>query len=353
MLWAANPLIVVLAGGHKSPFMFSAAWNLGALVSVFVYFKTRHPDLIRWEFLKSLAPTKTTFAKSFKQIKTQTLPVRPFNWQIFVSMLTPIGGLMFVWSFRFLPSVVIAVVRESWPVFAALLLQQMFRQEKRFQLNARTLSLFAFIFGGVALVVLSAASGGGALSGLGWSSLAGVALLAGALLFNICRYLQFGWVENTHADSDPEDLDTERSKIAHRMLFSLFAFAVGSVISIAGSLVSYNHSLTVGGLAFTAVSAAAICLGGSLCSAAGVLKAGYNPRIQSVRYLTPAFAVTYLLAAGFYKDVDSSFFVLGLAAVVSGNVLVNSPEGSRLAGIVPAVCVWVAGLSALGWAVAV
>lgn len=351
LLLGLFPLVVVISEGNSAPFMFTAAWNLGASISFFTYLYFKHPKLISIDYLKTFSPKKDTFFLSLNQIRNKDLDKFPWNWQVFLSLLYFPGAALYAWSFDFLPEFVATALGESSPLFIAVTLPLIMKEEKKFDINFRTIVLFVFVSLGAVLVVYSALNSDAANAALGLKTIFGLILVLIWVILVAALVLQFGWIENIASQENGKSttyfVGKNESKIvydknAHKLLLSgigyLFGCIIGFILAIAVSnsfdlrnfLIAFGFGIVI---PFLDVYFWGI----------GTIRSAYNPNIQSVQYLTPVFGIIFLWLASYYGGVNADLFFLGLVAIIVGNVMVNFKTENRFGLASLVVALWLSG----------
>lgn len=344
LLLGLVPLIVVSFNGNDAPFMFAAAWNLGGFISTLLYLSHRNSELLSWDKFKSFAPRNKSFFKTLRKISENELNPSPWNWQIILALLPPLGVVFYSWSFSFLPEVSVAVLGETWPLFVIIFLPAMVRKTKESLFNIRNILLSLFTIGGVTMVIFSVnADGATAISSLDYEVIVGLIFVAIWVLITVMEYWKFGWIENIHkSDESKEQKAIIESKTDHILFLSLVTYFWGFIMSFIVVLFTHN-SIGLSNFLWVLLLGMFMKFFVAYFWGAGTIESEYNPGTQSISYMVPLFGVIFLWMASHYSDVNSWLFFLGLSAIVVGNILMHFRTEDRFGLASLVVALWLAG----------
>ena len=375
LVYGAVPVIAVLSGGSENPLLYTAVYAGAGAVSTAIYmlWKCRHyfKKQIFELFLK-------TFINKNKFVK------RPSVLNILGdrSILLPIAlldSLVFAWSLQYIPSVIAAVILESWPIFFIFLLRRGGGGEYDF--SARVASLFTINFFAVAIIILSDTRGDALNSFPVLEYSFGIFLIVVAMLFYLQtanRLRQSERLSKELGDKIASDKDlseivrggggghtTSSTEIANVTQFLRFlGLVLASVISILFYLAfeifdlfqSFNGNFTLRGGIVAVIGGTLVNLFGSLLGLRGTI-AGKDLRVQSIAYLTPVAGILYLIAlsplqeavlgpelAKGISDINWPWFLVGLIGVVSLTLITHFESEEERFGLTSLiVALWASG----------
>ena len=361
-IWGLFPLVSALGNGGESPFMFMAAWGLGGAVSSLIYVAYwSNKNEISWKYVfENFMPSKKEFFSKLGMPDNGSSPgiTQRWNWLIIASIPRALTLAFFAWSTVFLPEAVSAILYALWTLFYSLLLQRLFqeKEEGQFKSNLRTIGLFIFIFIGAGLVILSPLSFEKFVSSSVYDTLIGIFLIALSIGFIVQGAFVFKWadiatckwsLDNSIMIANVTSAEKEKQlnmmKTGFFLFESIFSMMAGSILGIilassAGNFMRYQDFLLIMGFG------AVIELFGTLTNASGTFLCAKNLAMQAIRYTTPVFSVLYLLVASQVGSMRGDIFVMGLAAIVVGNILVNFKAEDRFGIASLVVALWVSGV---------
>lgn len=297
-------------------------------LSIWIYLRIYHNNMVSTIGLGRLLPQRETFFLSYNTIRNRGLDPTPWNWQFLASLMTPVSVLFFVWSTEFLPELVSATLFETWPLLSVLLFQKMFGTAKiGFGENFRTIGLFSLIFIGVVLVVLSTSSGVGSSAGHSAVELViGLSLMVASICFTAMGMaFPYRWVTDVCEWESHNRLvssNADKRRVGYRMLADCARFSFIGILSL-GAGILMSQTVEWGSVLFITVAGCIVLLFATMLNTIGTLKSLEDPKIQSIRYLTPVFGSLYVWLASYSEGVSIYVFSLGLTIIVAGNVWVN------------------------------
>lgn len=326
IIWGTIPLVSAISEGSNDPFMFSAAFGFGGSVSGLLYLFIFHPEVLKWNKIRTFLPDRTTFFKKLEE-PTGNDPPR-WNWLI-IAIMPRITVAFYAWATAYIPELVAAVLLELWPIFSVLLLTKLFSKGQRFKFSPRNTVLLVVIFLGVALVILSGNQYGFRnLLDIDIDTVIGVSLMVITAASTGMGVYFYKWADVKRTESPkPEAMpsiskleSTEHKKVGYFMFLTTVSTFISGIIGLVISLFTSN---SLGWNNFWIAFSAALIVAtlGGLTNAYGVLKSIDNAGILAIRFLTPVFAVIYLWGFSYVDSVRLDIFVLGLFAIVSGNML--------------------------------
>lgn len=331
--WATIPMISVLADGDNDPFMLQAAYSLGGLISRSLYLLFFHITILKWSIIKTFLPSKKTFFTSLSNAKHGNTP--NWNWQIIVT-LPNLGIGLYAWATIYIPEVVAAVLLESWPILSLFLLMKLFPEKQKFVFNLKNTFLISAVFTGVAAVIFSGnAEIGQDLWSIDYDTAIGVSLIAVQICLIGFGAYRFKWASiASHAEIQQDvqvsaivEKQPDAMKAKSETGYLILSTVVGSIASgLLGLGFSVFSSGSLGWNNFWVAFAGGmtVTLIGTLADAYGILRSKNNVSVQSIRFLTPVFAVGFLWAISHLDNVKTGLFSLGLATIVAGNFLIHT-----------------------------
>ena len=317
LVFSFLPLLYAVVSGPDSPFIFAAGTRLGV-------FACCAPFLLVFYRAIVLSPVGMAAARRVL-----------FTWPMLFSALSFTNLPLFLLAVRYIDPVVAATLLETWPVLFIVLMALGFRRP-----GGRRLSVSWPVLGlGLALALagflLLAWSQEGTLvlgSGRFWPLALGLGLgvLAGSLgALGACNFL---WSLRFVAVL-PVGFGIGLVSPAGRVLCgTVLCYSLGCVVAffyltlvglVAGE--SFSWGVVLRGLVVGVICAGP---GSLLFRGANLLSA--NPGVNLLGYLTPVLAAVWLFLLWDVGVARVDYLVLGLAAVVIANLLVNMP-GNGLA----------------------
>ena len=326
--FSLTPLLIAWGSGVSNPFLFNSGWRIGVVVGCLVF-----------------------LAISFRKMVTDqqvwlTIRRRTISWALFFGTISYFERAFFAWSTQFIDISVTAILYEFWPLFVIFLTARLFRQEGRYQrITLRTLLLLLLCFIGFTFVVLSQVTGITEFQGQGLRRLAlGVVLaLFSAFLVSLTAF-SFRWGADLAEELKQGDDDSKEP-------LELFGVVLGIVIS---SLVAIPSSALIG-----ISSGEILSLNGLAISVLGGIFAGsfasiiwrkanlltHNLGINAIAYLTPILALLWLLLASRVNVPRLDFLVIGTAAIVAANLLINFEAEIRFGFRSLLIALWMCGVT--------
>ena len=304
--FSSTPLFIAYGGGTESPFLFNAGWRLGIVVGCLVYILVNH----RYIFLDRKV---WKFARK-----------RMVSWAIFWGTISYFDRAFFSWSSQFIDISITLIIYELWPIIMIFLTARLFKEGRYEKLTPRMLVLLALCFVGFVFLTLSQtflldrdANGMSAVTlGIGIA----LALIA-AVMVSLTVY-SFRW---------GVDLAREISSYHRKPKASLEMF--GAVLGVvASSVIAFPVS------AFIGLSAGEkLAIDGFFVSIVAGLFAGamstiiwrkanlitHNLGINAIAYMTPIISLIGLFMISKVNVPHPDLLVIGVAAIVTANLLIN------------------------------
>lgn len=306
-----TPLWIAWGGGGDGPFFFNAALRLSVAIVSITYLLVCH---------KSLLFNSGIIALVRKKI---------ISWMVFFATISMFDFAAFAWSTRFIDISIAAILFELWAIFIVFLLYWLYRNDRAGEkpvyrkMTAATVILLVYGFIGVAFVV-SSQSNEFALTNI--SSFAtllfGVLLAIGGAIITTLISFNFKW---------SSDIAARATKIVpHIDIQSLDMFAVLLGFAVSNS-VAFVASLIIGNIIgeFATFDATMIVLIGGIAQGIGGIfwrKSNLisdSPTINAIAYGIPVLSLGWLTLFSFVGVARPDYLVIGAAAIITANLLIN------------------------------
>ena len=252
------------------------------------------------------------------------------------ALLNPLEYAFFSAAAGFIDAAVAAVLLELWPILLVLLAAWLFRRDQVYRQNTRSIVPLAIVaLAGFAFVVGSQ-SGGFNVEGSHFSGMAiGVALALLSAVAGACAAFIFRWGRDL-----PDKLPSRVTNVRSNLSLQVFGATLGSaIVSFAGAFLSSGIGLATGE---SLQSGAVEYLGYAFLTGVLILSTSAllfrlsnlltdNLGINALGYAIPAISLVWL---AIFWDIEVSrpdFLVIGTAAIISANLLINF-EAERLLG---------------------
>ena len=307
-IFSLVPLMIDIGGGTENPFLMNAVWRLGGVAGGLSYLLVRyHAQIFN--------------SSNFRNIVRQSL-----GWTM---LFASFGKFEFVWyalSTRFIDISAAAVLYETWPMLMVFVMAWLFRNENRYRsITTGTALLIVLCFLGYVFVIASQIQefdGLGSTQGL--ELMAGVGLVTfAAVIGGTHNAVIFRWGiklgESTFYSG--KGISAESSELLGILLgqmisqlFCLFpSFALGFATGESLSRQTIIPAITAG-ILVSGISDIVFRKANSLTD---------NLGINAISYSTPIVGLAWLVVFGRIGDVSIDLLVIGAAAVISANLLIN------------------------------
>ncbi len=334
------PLLVSLAGGQDRPFLTGAGLRFGLAVGYFAFLAVGYSSLLKRVDLWKLALGRLC------------------SWTMFLALLGYLDLAVFSWSTRYIDVSVAAVLWELWPLVMILFLHRLIGSGRYRRFTLGDLLLLGFGFAGFGFVVAGQSGGFGELlsftASLG-ATLLGVALALAAVVLGSLAAFGYRWGLDLKV-ALPAGLVAGRSPASVDLFCVIFATLLANCVAVPLNLAV---GLTQGERADFDLFGITI-LGGALAYAmAGITwrKANLdtdNLGINGLAYLVPVLSLAWLFLLSRVGVELVDYLIIGAAAIVASNLLINF-QARQLAGYqLVLVSVWAGGVlaylrEAAGW----
>ena len=297
--------LFVAWGSGESPFILAAAWKFGAAAGCV---------LILLVFYRSLIFSGNTWRRvSYKII---SLPM--LFW-----VVSYFEVAIYAWSTQFIDVFVTATLYEFWPIALVFFTWWLFRDESRYKkITGKSFFLFMVALMGVGLFIFSQSGGWGALSGTAISATSlifGVVLALCAALLAALSAFGFRWAADLASDLAEDAGD---GGVNHLELFSVvLGIAICNLINLPlTALVGFARDEPVSWtpIVFGVAGGVVVAIAGLFWRWAIFITR--HLEINIMTYLTPAFALGWLILFSLIGDVDVTFLAFGLIVILAANI---------------------------------
>ena len=321
LCYSLVPLLLVALDGTESPFLFNAAYRLGAVVGSLSFLLIFYRDLL------FASPVLALMWRRFE------------NWTIILVIVPYFGYTAFTWSVRYVDVSLTTIVQEIWPVLFILLTERMLLRENRFRRpTASHIGLVALCFLGFAFVVSSRDGDLWQFSKLDYETLFGVGLAVLAALIISSTSYNFRWAAALRDEiiySVPNTSNTFKVE----MFCLMIAFLVGSVVSATvnlGAGLFVDWQISDSSIVWWCLVLGAV-IGGAILDALGTVfnrtanLVTDNLGVNAIAYATPLLGLAWLYSFWNISIQQPDYLTIGAAAIISANLLLNL-EAERLIG---------------------
>ena len=315
------PLLLVALGGTESPFLFNAVYRFGAVIGAGVFL---------FAFYREFILSGSVLTLIWQRLKNRTIAL----------VIVPyFGYTAFAWSVRYVDVSLTTIVQEIWPVLFILFTERLMRRENRFRRpTLGQIGLVAFCFIGFAFVVNSKDGTFWQLDLISKATLIGVGLaILSAFIISSTSY-NFRWAANLRnelMDCAPRPSSTFKVELFCLMVAFLIGSTVSAIVNMcAGMLVDRHISINETDWQYLILGA---LVGGALLDALGTVLnrtanlVTSNLGVNAIAYATPLLGLVWLYAFWNVGIQQYDYLVIGAAAIVSANLLLNF-EAERLVG---------------------
>lgn len=330
LIFSLIPLVIDISGGTEHPFLFNAAWKIGIAAGCLSFLAIRYPRFT---------------------LRAHVLRTIGYGMFCFSMLLVIVGRFniaLFALAMQFIDVSVAAILFETWPLFLIPLTAWLFRGESRYRkITPTTFSLLILGFAGFGFVVISQPGE------IKWNKddssamlIVGVLLaVAGSMMTAMTSFL-YKWSSTLSKEINknaptPQDTLNESGLV----LFCVVAgFAISNILSaflnvgvgVAREEVADIALLKIGLIAGTVSSIAGICLRWSNM----ITK---NLGVNAISFATPIFALLWLWFFSRVGVANSNYLVIGAAAIIAANILINFEAEIRLGFKAMVLALWACG----------
>ena len=338
IFYSLSPVVIVVAGVSGVPFLFAAVMQVGGMIGYLLLLRGRYRSLLGGCYR---SPEGNDLVKD--AIKCNLLDFRGAGPLLVLGTLSGLDYVLFIYSTRFVDISIATVLFELWPLFSIPLTAVLTRRKKRYA--KITLGFMLLLSGGFAGAAFVIASQSGQLAGVG--DLSSVDLVIGTLLALLSAFAValavclFRWSEDLverlpkRVNKDRGQLDLELFAVAVAIVITdVFSITMNGVAGIAtGEILAPTHIWV--GLLFGFF----VYFLGSLAWRASNLLTG-DLGINALTYFTPLLALVWLWvystsnlpgSDGVLAIARVDYLIIGAAAIVSFNLLLNF-EAENLLG---------------------
>ena len=313
-----TPLAIIKGGGIDAPFSFNFVWRMGSAFGSLLFLYVFYRSVLLDRAVLSLAARSS------------------MSWMLLGAIPTSFDYALFSAATGFLDASVSAVLFEVWPIILILLASFLLRGDGGHPGNILSMAPFlAMALVGLSFVVISQ-TGGLDVGGASLADLAsGVVLALLAALAASCAAFSFRWGRDL-AEKLSDIVPTGRGGVS----LSIFGAVLGhTIVSLVGAVLSGGIGLASGERLDSGMREYLVYgfLGGVLLhSVASILFRASNLTtdnlgVNVLSYLTPIFTLVWLAIFSEIGVVRPDFLVIGAAATVAVNLLINF-RAERLLG---------------------
>ena len=324
VLFSALPITFSLGGASNAPFLFVALMYLFYLINNITYLFVVYRKKIN----------QKTFKTIMKNVR---------NPAIFYGSFVTFGYVFFAFALRYVDEAIGAVLIETSYIFTVILMARLFGKEGRYaELTTQKWFLFAMALIGVGFVIVSqSATLGSVIDELfTYTALGGVGLvLMAAFLAGLGLPMNQLWGSDVSRSVNEKDevfytivANSIGKTISVPVLFGVGLLSGESFGSLSGlgilSAIVYGFfGLGIGDLFFRIANAKTTNLG-----------------INALFYLIPAVSLVSLELASLIDIPRVDWLIIGLVAVITANLLLNSTAEIRAAYKALIIALWVCGM---------
>ena len=346
LLYSILPVAFVLGNANNAPLLFSGIVFLFSGACGIVYLFVRH-----YLFADNLNKRNEEVCRI--NIETYQL-IKKNLWDpniawILVSKFT---YLIFAFALGFVDASIATILIDLWPIFMVIFMAWLFKDDETSKHNkkgryepitAGDWLLFAVAFFGVAFVVASQNETFGSLTKLlNYTALGGVALLLiAAALSGLIAPISMNWARGVMKQSGEENIDKET-------FFTIVSHTIGDIvggivflgigvlwgettrsigeIGITISIIFGFFGLGIGGIAFRIANIKTTSLS-----------------INALGYAIPVVGLIWLAIANSIHVPHIDWLIIGVAAIITANLLLNVTVDVRSAYKALIIALWFCG----------
>ena len=304
------PLVVAWGSGADSPLLFNSGWRLGVVIGCLFFLPVCHGSLLRNRAVRRL------------------IWQRMFSWAMLFVIIGSFQFALFTYSTRFIDIAIAAVLLETWPIFLIILTGRLFKKEHRYRAtSATTFVLVALGFAGFVLVIASQTANPWELLRSDSASLFALGIVLAMLAAGVSvmeAAFNFRWGVSLSRELSAEaTLPEEGSGL--ELFCVIVAFTIASVVSApihaAAGLMS-GETITGQALVIAIVGGGIVQAVASILYRAAILNTN-NLGINALGYTVPIFSLLWLAVFSHIKVARVDYLVIGAAAIITANVLIN------------------------------
>ena len=301
------PLLVANGGGKESPFLFTTGLSLGTGIGSIIFLSVVFGPVLRNRAVISL------------------IIHRLLSWSLFLVVVNQFVYGLFALSIRYLDVSVSATLFETWPIFLIVLTAILYRDQERYhKITSSMIWLLIMGFVGFAFVTASQTSDFGNWDDFRFiDTVIGLVIIVATILVAALPAFGFKWGTDL-SEALPEEVVGDRSPALMEVCCSLIAFCIASFAGILlnGSVgLAMTETISMRAFAIAVVSGALAMAPASISWRAANMVTS-NLGINALSYATPIFSLIWLfLFATVEARVD--YLVIGAAAIISANLLIN------------------------------
>ena len=322
------PLFISLGSGGASPFLFNAAWKLGFISGIASFLVVRY-----WGEILSRA----TFSVIFSGM---------ISWAMIFATISYFDLPLYAWSTQFIDISLVVIIYHIWPILFILVTARLFRTEARYiRITSGLLILLALGFAGFAFAITSQTGELGNFNAISFLGLSfGIILIITTAGVTSLTAFALRWGTDFQ-----KMLNTLKSREINK---SLELFGVLVALLIAASI-SVPITLFIG-----LINRETITIESAIIGIIGGIFAGTLPSISlrkanlitnnlgvnALSYVTPIVALIWLFLASRVDVARIDFLLIGAAAIIVANLLINFEAEVRFGFKILIIALWICGV---------
>ena len=259
-----------------------------------------------------------------------------------MNVITSSNYIIFAFALSFIDVSIASILFETWPIFMVIAMARMFRNEGHYRkITSGKWFLFIVAFFGVAFVISSQSETFDVLNEVfNYTAMTGVGLVIIAAVFGGIEgplAIKWGAIVAGKAGKDKDDKEfftlvaMTISKSLSGGIFLVISWFVGESIYLIGSI---GVGIAIG---FGVVNGA----GGIFWRIANLKTT--NLAINALGYITPVITLVWLAIANLIKVPHIDWLMIGVAAIITANLLLSAKVDVRSAYKALIIALWVCG----------
>ena len=309
------PLVVYLAGGSGSPFLFNSGLRAGVCVGCLMFLVTFYRGVF--------------FNRDALDLIRRRVFTWPNNKLLIGAIIHAFDFALFAWSVKFIDIAVSAILFETWPVFMIFFAARLFKDEGRYQKITFTTMLLIFLStSGFFFALVSQAIDISSFDKpLLWNSVIGMLLVVSGTI--AAGFTVFGWKWGTNLSAELSGRSDDKSLDLGCAVIALFITSLVSVVFTSGIGVVVAESISFKALAIAIT-------GGVFAHAVTSItlrKANFttaNLGINVLNYFIPILSLIWLFWLADTNVARWDYLIIGAAAIITANLLINFDAEVRL-----------------------
>ena len=325
--YSVMPLLVALSGGAYGPFLFNAGVTFGVGIGQAVFL---------WVFFRNVLLRPPVLRLAWRKI---------FSYSMLLNVVHRFEYGLFALATRFIDVSVASIIFETWPITSLFVTAYLFREDERYQKITSGMLLIL----GLAFIGFFFVAGSQTGEFQNWVDTdfleTGIGLILVFLAVAVATFVAytFRWGDD-FLNTLPTDV-VDKDNITAKISCVILASCIGALISAALNLVV---GVGIGESIPTSAIVAAL-IGGAL--AYGLANITYraaitvtnNLGINAMLYATPLVALLWLSVFSQINVDRLDFLIIGAAAIITTNLLVNFEASIRFGFKALILALWACG----------